>query len=155
RRDSISGRAARRHCTAAAATVPSPAMRALASLFAFVLCLSAGRQAVAQPDEVRAAGGADLARRIALAARAHPDLMVARAKLAQVRAQLNQARFAPFSQFKATGGVALAPTIRGGPVFSPNTDVSLTSNLGVAWRANINGVLPLWTFGKITNLWEA
>jgi len=43
----------------------------------------------------------------------------------------------------------------GNNVFSPNTDVSLTSSLGVAWRAGIDGVLPIWTFGKITNLWDA
>lgn len=66
-----------------------------------------------------------------------------------------EAYAAPFSQFKATGGVALAPTLRGNNVFSPNTDVALTSSLGVAWRASISGVLPLWTFGKITNLWDA
>jgi outer membrane protein TolC len=72
-----------------------------------------------------------------------------------VRAQLDEAHTAPFSQFRATGGVTLAPGLRGSNVFSPNTDVSLTSSLGVAWRANVEGVVPLWTFGKITNLWEA
>ena len=25
----------------------------------------------------------------------------------------------------------------------------------LAWRVDVNGVLPLWTFGKITNLWDA
>src|SRR5262249_21218534 len=32
---------------------------------------------------------------------------------------------------------------------------SLTSSLGVAWRIGIDGIIPLWTFGKITNLWDA
>ncbi|WP_234024011.1 TolC family protein [Sorangium cellulosum] len=82
-------------------------------------------------------------------------MAAARAKLSQVRAQLDEAHYAPFSQFKLTGGVALAPTVRGNNVFSPNTDVSLTSSLGVAWRAGIDGVVPLWTFGKITSLWDA
>jgi outer membrane protein TolC len=97
----------------------------------------------------------DLSHVLALADRNHPNILAARARVHQVRAQLDEARFAPFSQFKLTGGVALAPTVRGNNVFSPNTDVSLTSSLGVAWRAGIDGVVPLWTFGKITNLWDA
>jgi len=107
------------------------------------------------PTRRRLQGGADLRRCLDLADRNHPDLMAARAKLAQVEAQLVEAYAAPFSQFKATGGITLAPTLRGNNVFSPNTDVALTSSLGVAWRASLSGVLPLWTFGKITNLWDA
>src|SRR5829696_8628870 len=64
-----------------------------------------------------------------LADRNHPQIMTARAKLLQARAQLDEAHFAPFSQFRLTGGVALAPALRGNNVFSPNTDVSLTSSL--------------------------
>lgn len=97
----------------------------------------------------------DLRRCLELADRNHPNVLVARAKLSQVRAQLDEAHYAPFSQWKFTGGVALAPTVRGNNVFSPNTDVSLTSSLGVAWRGGIDGVVPLWTFGKIQNLWDA
>lgn len=102
-----------------------------------------------------AASGADLATCLRLADRNHPNVLVARAKLAAVRAQLTEAYSAPWMQFKATGGVALAPTVRGSNIYSPNTDVSLSSSLGVAWRANISGVVPIWTFGKITNLWDA
>src|SRR6185437_4793680 len=97
----------------------------------------------------------DLPRILDLADRNHPNLAAARAKVAQARAQLDEAHVAPFSQFKLTGGVALAPTLKGDNVFSPNTDASLTSSLAVAWRAGIEGVVPLWTFGKITNLWDA
>jgi outer membrane protein TolC len=85
----------------------------------------------------------------------HPNIREARAELAMVRAQLDEAHWAPYSQFKLTGGVTLAPEIRGSDVFSPNTDVSLSSSLGVAWKVGIDGVLPLWTFGKIGNLWDA
>jgi outer membrane protein TolC len=97
----------------------------------------------------------DLPRILELADRNHPNIAASRARLLQARSQLDEAHFAPFSQFKLTGGVALAPTLRGNNVFSPNTDVSLTSSLAVAWRAGIEGVIPLWTFGKITNLWSA
>jgi outer membrane protein TolC len=97
----------------------------------------------------------DLPHVLALAERNHPNLAASRARVLQARAQLDEAHFAPFSQFKLTGGIAIAPTLRGNNVFSPNTDVSLTSSLAVAWRAGIEGVVPLWTFGKITNLWDA
>jgi outer membrane protein TolC len=90
-----------------------------------------------------------------LADRNHPQIAAARAKLLQARAQLDEAHFAPFSQFRLTGGVAFAPIIRGNNIFSPNTDVSLTSTLGFGWRAGLEGVVPLWTFGKITSLWGA
>jgi outer membrane protein TolC len=96
-----------------------------------------------------------LARILELADRNHPNVLAAQARLKQVRAQLDEAHFAPFSQFKLTGGFTVAPQIRGNSVFSPNTDASLTSSLGVAWRVGVDGIIPLWTFGKITNLWDA
>ncbi len=98
---------------------------------------------------------ASLRRCLFYADRNHPKVLQARSQLTYVRAQLLEARFAPFSGFRFFGGVGLAPTVLGNNVFSPNTDASLTSNLGVAWRAGIDGALPLWTFGKITNLWDA
>jgi outer membrane protein TolC len=122
---------------------------------------AAGGDAAADAGETageerpRRSGGFDLRRCLLLAERNHPNLTAARAVVRQVRAQLTEAYAAPFSQFRAVGGVGLAPTIRGSSVFSPNTDTSLTSSLGVAWRGSIEGVLPLWTFGKIESLWEA
>jgi outer membrane protein TolC len=131
---------------------------AVASALVVVLALPA-RGAWAEVDAGSPtrtpSGGADLRRCLSLADRNHPNLLVARAKVAQVRAQLWEAYTAPFMAFKASGGVALAPTILGNQLYSPNTDASLTSSLGVAWRFGISGVVPLWTFGKITNLWDA
>jgi outer membrane protein TolC len=97
----------------------------------------------------------DLPRILEAADKNHPNITAARARLLGVRAQLDEAHRAPFGQFKMTGGVGLAPTVLGNNVFSPNTDASLTSSLGLAWRVSVDGVVPLWTFGKITNLWEA
>lgn len=97
----------------------------------------------------------DLPHVLELAERNHPNIAVSRAKVLQARAQLDEAHFAPFSQWKMTGGVAIAPSLKGNNVFSPNTDVALSSSLAVAWRVGVEGVIPLWTFGKITNLWDA
>jgi outer membrane protein TolC len=134
---------------------------------AAVVALHAGAGARAQGVDLEAGSGpiapgpstgalvVELPRVLELADRNHPNIVMARAKLLQARAQLDEARWAPFSQWSFTGGVGLAPTVRGNNVFSPNTDVSLTSSLGLAWQANLSGVVPLWTFGKITHLWEA
>ncbi|AKT41993.1 TolC family protein [Chondromyces crocatus] len=134
---------------------------ALATLGPLASVASADEDAsdAAQPASaptLRASGkGFSLSRCLELAERNHPNVLMARARLEQVRAQLDEAHYAPFSQWRVAGGVALAPTVRGNNVFSPNTDVALTSSLGVAWRFGIDGLVPLWTFGKITNLWNA
>lgn len=104
---------------------------------------------------VAPARGYSLDRCLNLAELNYPKVAEARAKASYYRAQLDEARTAPFSQWNMTAGVALAPTVRGTAVYSPNTDVSLSSNLGLAWQASVNGFVPLWTFGKITNLVDA
>src|SRR5687768_11316554 len=105
--------------------------------------------------DAAAAGGTDLARCLELADLNHPNILVKRAQLAHVRAQLDEAHFAPFMQIKATGGVGLAPTIRGTSVYSPNPDLTLTNDLRLAWQWNLEAIVPIWTFGKISNLWDA
>src|SRR5689334_11670245 len=75
--------------------------------------------------------GATLRHCLELAERNHPNIWAARARLSSMRAQLDEAHFAPFSEFTATGGFGLAPTVRGNNIFSPNTEVSLSSNMGV------------------------
>lgn len=99
--------------------------------------------------------GYTLAQCVRMAERNYPKIAEARAKTNYYRAQLDEARSAPFSQWSASGGVAMAPTARGTSVYSPDTDVALKSNMGLAWRANISGAIPLFTFGKISNLVEA
>jgi outer membrane protein TolC len=107
------------------------------------------------PATVHASRGANLRRCLDLAERNHPNIWAARARLSSMRAQLDEAHFAPFSEFTATGGFGLAPTVRGNNIYSPNTEVSLSSSMGVFWRIGVEGIVPLWTFGKMTNLWHA
>lgn len=99
--------------------------------------------------------GYSLSRCIQLAQGNYASVAEAQARIAQAKAQLRQARTAPFSDFSSTAGVALAPTVRGTNVFSPNTDVALTSDMALAWQVGVSGTIPLWTFGKITNLVDA
>ena len=101
------------------------------------------------------ARGVSLKRCLELAERNHPNIGAARARLRVMRGQLDEAHLAPFSQFAVTGGFGIAPTVRGTNIYSPNTEVSLSGSMGIAWRIGIEGVVPLWTFGKMTNLWNA
>ncbi len=96
-----------------------------------------------------------LKRCLEMAALNYPKVAEARARLAQKRAQLDQAYTAPYSDFTMTGGLGPAPTVRGTSVYSPDTDKALTSHMGIAWQLGVTGAIPIWTFGKITNLWDA
>ena len=92
---------------------------------------------------------------LVLAETNYPKVREARARLNYKTAQIWEARTAPFSEFKVTGGVGVAPTLSGNSVYSPSNDVALTRNLALAYQLGVEGVVPLWTFGKITNLWDA
>jgi outer membrane protein TolC len=54
-----------------------------------------------------------------------------------------------------TGGVAIAPTVRGTSLYSYNTDKALTNSMGLGWQVGVDGALPLYTFGKMTHAIEA
>jgi outer membrane protein TolC len=90
-----------------------------------------------------------------LADRNHPNILAAQARLEGMRAQLDEARTAPFSAFTLTAGAGPAPTFRGGQIYTQDREVGLNANLGMAWQASLTGTIPLWTFGKITSLRRA
>lgn len=85
----------------------------------------------------------------------YPKIHEAAAQLARMRGQLWEAKTAPYSQFTATAGVVLAPTLSGTALYSPNTDATITSSMALAWRVGVEGAVPLWTFGKITSAIDA
>jgi outer membrane protein TolC len=92
---------------------------------------------------------------LGFAERNYPKIHEAAAQLARMRAQVWEAKTAPYSAFTATGGVVLAPTLTGTAIYSPNTDATITSSMALAWRVGIEGAIPLWTFGKITSAVDA
>lgn len=97
-----------------------------------------------------------LGRCIALADASSPQIRQAQDRLEQARAQLDEATWAPWMQFSLSGGLAVVPEVRGTAVYSPNTSISLSSGLaGTAGRVSIDGVIPLWTFGKISSIKRA
>lgn len=96
-----------------------------------------------------------LDRCIALTLRNWPKIQEARARWSKSRQQQVQAWSQPYSEFNVTGGLALAPEVKGTAIYSPDTDVALSSRMGLGWSIGLEGVVPLYTFGKITNLWDA
>jgi outer membrane protein TolC len=115
-----------------------------------------GAQPAAQPSTVAPSPRTfGLVQCLSLAEQNHPNIWAAQARLRGMHAQLDEARSAPFTQFTLTGGLGVAPTVRGNDLYSPNTDYALNSNLGLGYRVALEGVIPLWTFGKITNTWRA
>lgn len=92
---------------------------------------------------------------LALAERNFPKIREAQARQVQKDSQKDQARYAPFSEFTLTGGLAVAPTLHGTSQYSLDTDKALTRNMGVGWQVGVDGALPLYTFGKITHAVEA
>ena len=92
-----------------------------------------------------------LRRCLELAEANYPKIAEARFRLDSKSAQERQVLFAPYSEFTATAGVTMAPTLRGQSTFSPNTDVTLSSSMALAWQTGVEGVLPLYTFGKLSH----
>lgn len=114
-----------------------------------------GWQIASSPTGTRRPQQLTLAQCLTLAEQNYPKVREARARLSFKQSRLWEAKTAPFSEFRVTGVAGIAPTVRGTAVYSPNSDVALTSNMALAWQVGIEGLVPLWTFGKITNTWEA
>ena len=131
--------------------------RSIPLVSALVMVAIAPARAAAEdpPIAAPARAGYSLADCLSLADRNHPNIASARARVETMRAQLDEARWAPFSNFTLIAGAGPAPTFRGGPVYTQDREVGLNANLGMAWRAGVEGQVPLWTFGKITSTWRA
>jgi outer membrane protein TolC len=93
---------------------------------------------------------------LALADRNHPNLWAARARLAFAHGQLDEAKWLPWMQVGADVTAGILPRL-GGTAFYNETPISLRNQpfLGLAdpqpfLQFSVGGVLPLWTFGKIS-----
>ena len=118
--------------------------------------IEAGAPQGVQPLASTNTAGYSLERCIALTLKNYPKLHEARARLSHRRAQQVQSWTQPYSEFNVTGGLALVPEVHGTALYSPDSDLKYSSDLSnLAWTIGVDGVVPLWTFGKITNLWEA
>lgn len=92
---------------------------------------------------------------LALADRNFPNLWAARARLAYVHAQLDEARWTPWFQWSAGSTFGVAPPLLGTVIFPQSTfsstNIGSLSGLQPFLRFDVNGVVPLYTFGKMEN----
>jgi outer membrane protein TolC len=100
-----------------------------------------------------------LAECLALTDRNHPNLWAARARLAYVHAQLEEIKWIPFWQFTANAGLGVLPGIYGTAQFSSftaaNRNITFEQSLDPIIHFDLNGTIPLYTFGKISSANEA
>jgi outer membrane protein TolC len=88
-----------------------------------------------------------------LAERNAPQLWAARARLAAVHGQLEEARWTPFSYWSMSSNFGYLPPIGGTALYNASPYSVLYQGFGNGWGpafgVSVRGTLPLWTFGKI------
>jgi outer membrane protein, multidrug efflux system len=96
---------------------------------------------------------------LGLADRNFPNLWAARARLAYAHAQLDEARWTPWSQWTAQSSFGVAPTLEGTVLYPQSTiqsrNIVSLDSLKPFFGYGISGVVPLYTFGKIETAREA
>jgi outer membrane protein TolC len=103
---------------------------------------------------------------LALADRNFPNLWAARARLAYTHAQLEEVRWTPWFQWSANALFGVTPPLVGTVIFPDGTTLNSRNITGLgigtcstclqpAVHFDIGGVVPLYTFGKITSSLEA
>src|SRR5580692_10387136 len=114
---------------------------------------------VPPPPPVAKGHAYTLAECLSLADRNHPNLWAARARLAYVHAQLEEIKWIPFWQFTSNVGVAVLPPLYGTAQFSSSSpfarNPTFEQQLDPLLHFDINGALPIYTFGKISSANEA
>jgi outer membrane protein TolC len=100
-----------------------------------------------------------LAECLALADRNFPNLWAARARLAYTHAQLEEARWTPWFQWNASSSFGVMPPLLGTVLFPQSTlsnrNITALGNLQPFFQFGLNGVVPLYTFGKIGSSLDA
>lgn len=89
------------------------------------------------------------------AERSYPGMRAADARIRAAQAQLDEIWVSPFFQGQVTAGFTFAPEQRGSPIFSPDSQVPVENPWQPVLQFGIEGVVPLWTFGKLGAAREA
>jgi outer membrane protein, multidrug efflux system len=96
---------------------------------------------------------------LALADRNFPVLWAARARLAAAHAQLEETRWTPWSQWTAQSQFGVLPALLGTVLYPQGTlysrNITGLGDLHPFFGFGINGVLPLYEFGKIETALKA
>ena len=96
---------------------------------------------------------------LTLAERNHPQLWAARARLAGVHAQLEEATVTPFSYWNASATTGVLPRLGGTPFYNAVPRQVLNEGIGSGYQPflqfSVRGQIPIYTFGKIESIKRA
>jgi outer membrane protein TolC len=106
-------------------------------------------------DDVEAAPVMDLAAFTRHAERTYPGIRAAESRIRAAQAQLDEAWVSPFFQGIVSAGFALAPEAHGSPIFSQDAQVPVSNPWQPVVGFSVEGLIPLWTFGKLGGLRDA
>jgi outer membrane protein, multidrug efflux system len=134
----------------------------------FLACLVAARAARAADDDPLAVSTApstiraheySLAECMALAESNFPTLWAARARLAYAHAQLDEAKWTPWSQWTANSTFGVAPPLLGSVIFPQSslsaTNITSVNDLQPFFKFHVEGAIPIYTWGKIDSAIDA
>lgn len=85
----------------------------------------------------------------------YPALDAQRARIRAAQERLREARFSPFFQFEGRAGLTVAPRAEGTPIFSDQDQLPITNGWAPVVDLGIQGVIPLYTGGKLRALRRA
>ncbi len=96
---------------------------------------------------------------LTLADRNHPNLWAARARLAFVHAQLDEAKTTPFSLWSTNATFGVLPQLGGTPFYNAVPRQILNQGIGAGYEPflqfSLRGTIPIYTFGKIDSIKRA
>jgi multidrug efflux system outer membrane protein len=96
---------------------------------------------------------------LALADRNFPNLWAARARLAYTHAQLEEAKWTPWFQWNASSSFGAVPPLLGSVLYPQasitNRNITGVNDLQPFLQFGLSGVVPLYTFGKISSALDA
>lgn len=100
-----------------------------------------------------------LAECLSLMDRNYPLIWAARARLAFVHAQLDEAKYTPYSYWSANATTGVLPTIGGTPFYNAVPRSALNQGFGQDFQPflsfGVRGTVPIYTFGKIDSIRRA
>jgi outer membrane protein, multidrug efflux system len=100
-----------------------------------------------------------LAECLSLMERNYPLIWAARARLAAVHAQLDEAKYTPYSYWSANATTGVLPTIGGTPFYNAVPRSALSKGFGQDFQPfltfGVRGTIPIYTFGKIDSIRRA
>lgn len=124
--------------------------RHIVPLLAILLCTSAAAEDARKVAPLKLE---DLVRR---AQKRSPTVHASTQRIRAARAQLSEATISPFMQFQAEAAFAVAPGVKGTPIYAKSDDqFGFGEDWNIVAGGTVTGTIPLYTWGKILSARDA